>query len=120
MQVQCVENEQSPDQVILQAATRLIRRRLNELPKLTDIAAQVGTHDKRLSAIFRQHLGMTVFAWVREERLRKAQKLLVDSNMSIEDISSQVGFSSAANFATAFRERFSVTPTSFRKAKETD
>lgn len=120
MQVQCVENEQSPDQVILQAATRLIRRRLNELPKLTDIAAQVGTHDKRLSAIFRQHLGMTVFAWVREERLRKAQELLADSNMSIEDISSQVGFSSAANFATAFRERFSVTPTSFRKAKETD
>ena len=112
--------EQPPEQVILQAAVRLIRGKLNHLPKLTEIAAKVGTHDKRLSAIFREQLGMTVFAWVREERLRKTQELLVDSDISIEDIATQVGFSSAANLATAFRERFSVTPTSFRKIKEMD
>ena len=87
---------------------------------VTEIAEKVGTHDKRLSGIFRDQLGMTVFGWVGEERLRKTQELLVDSDISIEDIATQVGFSSAANLATAFRERFSVTPTSFRKIKEMD
>lgn len=111
-----LEEEQHPDQIILQAAMRLIGRQLNSLPKLTEIAAQLGTHDKKLSAIFRQHMGMTLFAWVREERLRKAQTLLASSTMSIEDISAEVGFASAANFATAFRERFSVTPSVYRKA----
>lgn len=106
--------DQHPDQVILQAALRLIARELNDLPKLAQIAEQVGTHDKKLSAIFREHLGMTVFAWVREERLRKAQELLAHSHLTIEDISTEVGFTSAANFATAFRERFLVTPTGYR------
>ena len=110
-----LEVNRHPDQIILQAAIRLIARQLNSLPKLTEIAAQVGTHDKKLSAIFREHMGMTLFAWVREERLRKAQELLTSSTMSIEDISAEIGFASAANFATAFRERFSVTPSAYRK-----
>lgn len=109
------QQTQHPDQIILQAALRLIARQLNALPKLTEIAEQVGTHDKKLSTIFREHLGMTVFAWVREERLRKAQELLAYSHMTIEDVSAEVGFTSAANFATAFRERFSVTPTGYRQ-----
>lgn len=107
--------DQHPDQVTLQAALRLIADQLNNLPKLGEIAEKVGTHDKKLSAIFREHLGMTVFAWVREERLRKAQELLARSSMTIEDISAEVGFTSAANFATAFRERFLITPTGYRK-----
>lgn len=73
-----------------------------------------------MSAIFRENLGMTVFTWVREERLRKAQELLAGSDMSIEGTSTTIGFSTAANFTTAFRERFLVTPTSFRKTKEMD
>lgn len=107
--------DQHPDQIILQAALRLIARQLNNLPKLGEIADKVGTHDKKLSAIFREHLGMTVFAWVREERLRKAQELLARSTMTVEDIAVEVGFSSAANSATAFRERFLITPTGYRK-----
>lgn len=111
-----IEEDLHPDQIVLQAALRLIGRQLNNLPKLTEIAAQVGTHDKKLSAIFREHMGMTLFAWVREERLQKAQALLINSAMSIEDISVEAGFASAANFATAFRERFSVTPSAYRQA----
>ena len=114
-----LQDEQHPDQIILQAAIRLIARQLNNLPKLTEIAEQVGTHDKKLSAIFRQHLGMTVFAWVREKRLVKAQELLTHSSMSIEEISAQVGFASAANFATAFRERFTITPSGYRSSLQT-
>lgn len=107
--------DQHPDQAILQAALRLITQQLNNVPKLREIAEQVGTHDKKLSAIFRKHLGMTVFAWIREERLRKAQELLAHSTMTVEDIATEVGFTSPANLATAFRERFVITPTGYRK-----
>ena len=109
-----LQDDQHPDKIILQAAIRLIGRHLKKLPKLTEIAEQVGTHDKKLSSIFRQHLGITVFAWVREQRLSKAQELLTHSRMSIEEISVEVGFASAANFATAFRERFAITPSGYR------
>ncbi len=105
----------SDGELILRAAMRWISAHLGELPPLADLACQVGTHDKKLSAIFRQYLGMTVFAWVREERLRVSREWLADSEMNIQDIAAQVGFHSAANFATAFRQRVGMTPSQFRE-----
>ena len=105
----------SPEEVILRAAMRLIGANLATLPTLGEIAHKVGTHDKRLSAIFRRLMGMTVFAWIREERLRRSRELLADSLMSVQDVAEQVGFRSAANFATAFRARMSVTPSEYRR-----
>lgn len=108
------EGLQPAEQMILHAAMRLIGRRLEDVPPLAEIARQAGTHEKKLSAIFRQHLGMTVFAWIREERLRKSQELLADSDMDIQDIAELVGFNSAANFTTAFRQRLGMTPSKYR------
>ncbi len=104
----------SPDELVLRAALRWIGAHLAQLPALDEIAHKVGTYDKRLSAIFRRHLGMTVFAWVREERLRVSRDLLVTTDLGIHDIAAKVGFQSAANFATAFRKRMGVTPTCYR------
>jgi DNA-binding response OmpR family regulator len=106
------------DEVVLRAAMRLISGRLAEPFTLEQIAADVGTYEKRLSAIFRQRLGMTVFAWIREERLRKGRALLVETTLGMQDIAEQVGFRSASNFTTAFRERVGVTPSQYRQAAQ--
>lgn len=105
----------SQGEITLRSAMRLISENLADLPPLVDIAHEVGTHDKKLSAIFRQHLGVTVFAWAREERLRVAREWLANSHMDIADVAEQVGFHSAANFATAFRHRLGVTPSQYRQ-----
>jgi DNA-binding response OmpR family regulator len=104
------------DEVLLRAAMRLIGSRLSEPFTLEQIAVDVGTYEKRLSAIFRQHLGTTVFAWIREERLRKGRGLLLETTLGMQDIAEQVGFRSASNFTTAFRERMGVTPSQYRLA----
>ncbi|SFS20112.1 Helix-turn-helix domain-containing protein [Dyella sp. OK004] len=110
----------SQDEIMLRAAVRLISEQLASLPSLEDIARKVGTHDKRLSAVFRQHMGTTVFAWIREERLRKGRMLLMETSLSLQDVAESVGFRSACNFITAFRERMGVTPNQFRKASRAD
>ncbi len=106
---------EDPDQVTLRAAMRFIAQNLAELPSLADIARKVGTHDKRLSGLFREHLGISVFAYAREARLRKAQELLADSKLSVQDIADLVGYRSACNFTTAFRERQGMTPSQYRQ-----
>ena len=103
------------DEVILRAAIRLIGERLGDLPSLESLAASVGTHDKKLSAIFRQQLGTTVFAWIREERLRRSRELLADTGLGMQEIATSIGFRSACNFTTAFRERMGVTPSQYRQ-----
>ncbi len=105
----------SQDQVYLRVAMRLIGQDLAQLPSLAEIARRAGTHEKRLSGIFREHLGTTVFAYIREARLRRGQELLAQSTMDIQDIADQVGFRSACNFTTAFRERVGMTPSQYRQ-----
>lgn len=115
MPVHSTAESSTPDELILRAAMRLIGQSLDQLPSLADLARKVGTHDKRLSTIFREHLGTTVFAYVRDARIRRAQELLADSTMSMQDIAELVGFRSACNFTTAFRERQGITPSQFRQ-----
>ncbi|WP_307602448.1 response regulator transcription factor [Variovorax boronicumulans] len=104
------------DRVLMQAAERLILADLSHVLPLRELAARVGTHEKRLSRVFKELANRTVFEFIREARLQEAQRLLLESAMRIEEIAAAVGFSSAANFATAFREYFNCTPSACRQA----
>lgn len=103
------------DRVIAAAAQRLIESDLAKVPPMPTLAARVGTHEKRLARAFRVHTGRTVPGFVREARLLRAQRLLVETPLAIEEVAHAVGFSGAANFTTAFRERFGSTPAAYRR-----
>ncbi len=116
-----VEPTSDQDQLLVRAAQRIIEQHLADMPSLPELARKAGTHEKRLSRLFREHLGTTVFAHVRELRLLKSQELLSGSDMTVQDIADWIGYTSAANFTTAFRLKLGVTPSQFRQqAKATN
>lgn len=102
------------EQVMVNAAISYLSHCLATPPTLNELARKVGTYEKKLSHAFRKQLGKTVFEFLRDERLRLAQQLLADTSLSITDIAAETGFSSAANFATAFRKQLGLTPTEYR------
>lgn len=105
-----------PDaEVILRAAMRMIGEELAALPPVAEIAQRVGVTDSRLSTIFRQQLGVTVLAWIRDERLRQGRRLLAETALDVQEIATAVGFRGAGNFSTAFRERHGLTPSRYRE-----
>lgn len=104
------------DEVVAVAALRLIDANLAATLTLAGIARALGTYEKRLSQAFRRHAGMTVFAYLAEARMRRGRQLLADTDLSVQQIAEQIGFRSAANFATAFREHVEATPTAYRQA----
>ncbi|MDT8839267.1 response regulator [Paraburkholderia fungorum] len=108
-------SEFTGNSVIVRAAIRHLSQRLSDAPTVEQLARLVGTNEKRLSRAFRDNLGKTVFEYLRDERLRIAQKLLSSTPVSIASIAEEIGFSSAANFATAFRERFGMPPSTYRE-----
>ncbi|MGG1947824.1 response regulator [Trinickia sp. NRRL B-1857] len=111
-------SESSGNNVIVRAAIRHLSARLNDPPTVEQLARLVGTNEKRLSRAFREDLGQTVFEYLRAERLRIAQRLLTTTSLSVANIAEEIGFSSAANFATAFRDRFGVTPSAYRDERQ--
>jgi DNA-binding response OmpR family regulator len=108
----------NPDEVIVSAAKRLISDNLAALPSLSEIARGVGTYREKLSQLFRDQTGMTVFTFIREERIRRGVQLLRETDIDVQDIALLIGFNNAGNFATAFKERMGTTPSAFRQGGE--
>ena len=108
----------NPEEVMVTASMRLIGINLATPLTLSEIARSVGTYEKRLSQVFRQRTGMTVFAYIGEERIARGRQLLAETDMSVQEIADQTGFNNAGNFATAFRERMGMTPSAYRQAMQ--
>ncbi|MBB5214335.1 helix-turn-helix transcriptional regulator [Parapusillimonas granuli] len=102
------------DQMLLVYAKQFLASRLSDPPKLEEVAAVFGVSKYRLTEVFKSSLGTTVAGFLREERMRRAQRLLAQTSLGLEAIARQVGFSCAANFSNAFREYVGVWPSEFR------
>lgn len=108
----------SQDAVLVLATKRLIEENLATLPGLGEIARSLGTYREKLSLVFREQTGMTVFTFIREQRIARSVALLRDTAIGVQDIALMVGFNNAGNFATAFRERTGVTPSAYRQSMQ--
>jgi len=100
---------------LLRVATNILLEDMAHPPPPDQLAQMLGTSEKRLNDSFHQAFGVPIFAWLREQRLLQARQLLEQDETSIADIAAHCGYTSPANFSTAFRERFGLTPRDFRK-----
>ena len=64
---------------------------------------------------FRSAYAQTPHAFVIEQRLRRAQRLLSTSSLSIAEIAAASGFEDRCAFSRLFSERFGVTARAFRR-----
>lgn len=62
-------------------------------------------------------LGQNVSDYIQQVRLEKAKQLLLGQEMTIAEIAYSVGYTSAGYFSTAFKGKFEVSPSAFRKNK---
>jgi len=68
-----------------------------------------------LKEAFKEEYGMSIAAHTKEHRMEKAALLLRESGQSIAAIAGSVGFESAGRFTAAFREKYGMLPSEYRK-----
>ena len=78
------------------------------------LAKQVGVNANSLQRQFRVVYGTTIFDHLREGRLLRARQALEGDGVTVGQAAMVAGYTSAANFATAYRRRFGVSPKSVR------
>ena len=103
------------DDLVFEAARSHLLTHLGHTPKLDQVARAAGTNVSRLNHAFKHCVGMTVFEYLREERMKKARQLLAETLQEIQSIAQELGFTSGANFTAAFKTRFGLTPGQFRQ-----
>ncbi len=99
----------------LYQAKEILIASLENPPSLRELAKQVGISDFKLKRGFRDCFGTTVFKYLHDYRLEQAKKLLLQGEMSVEQVLYQVGFASRSYFAKAFRQKFGINPSQLRK-----
>ena len=109
-------NDTLPSAPLVRAAKKILLRGIIQPPSAGELAQQLGCHEKKLNEAFREQYGVTVFGWLRDERLRMGRELLAGTDLPVIEIAESLGYSSPQNFATAFKEKFDCTPTQFREA----
>lgn len=105
----------SRDIVRAQTARELILRSLDDGLHLPDIAEQTGMSVSTLQRVFRDCFGQTVMEFARVRRLEMARDLLDRDGLSVGDVAQRAGYSSPANFATAFHREFGYPPSQVKE-----
>jgi AraC-like DNA-binding protein len=110
-----VRLSQEDIQMIREVHDMIINDVKKDLPKLKDLALQMGTNEFKLKYGFKQLYGTTIFKFLIQERLRKAKTLIQYTSLSIKTIAHMTGFKSIPHFSRAFKEKYGKSPSDLRE-----
>jgi AraC-like DNA-binding protein len=80
-----------------------------------DLAAKVNLSPSYLQHLFKQQVGVCITRVLSDQRLQRAARLLLESDMSIKEIAHAVGYGHASSFIRAFQNRFTEAPRAYRQ-----
>ena len=101
---------------ILYQVIQYVRANTNKEITVTDIADHIGFSRPYLSRKVKKELGFNLSDFIMRCKLEDAKDLLAFSNKSISQISSYLCFSSQSHFQKAFKDKYGITPLSYRKS----
>ena len=92
---------------------------LNYSQKITlpQLAKRIGLSEVYLSKIFKREVGMTIFQYIAHLRCTQAAEMLKGSDISIQEISSYVGYPDNNYFVKVFKTYYGMTPSEYRAEK---
>jgi AraC-like DNA-binding protein len=99
----------------IQKACLFIRENLQENINIKGIASDLKVDYSVFRKAFKKYTGLSPMQYHTSLRLKQALILLTNSDMSMKEISSNLGFCSQYYFSKLFSEKFKKTPTAFRK-----
>lgn len=82
---------------------------------LATLAAETGYSRVHFLRMFREATGKTPHRYLLELRLEEARTLVAGGEMPLIAVAELCGFSSHAHLSTAFRARFGVSPSAYRR-----
>lgn len=111
------ETDPGADAGLVEAAMAWMGARLDRQAGVAEAAAACGVSREHLSRTFTALCGRPPAAWLRGERLRRAESLLRAGTLPVAEIAARCGFASASAFVAAFRREQGVSPGRFRRGR---
>ena len=100
---------------IVRKGLEFIHRNYRDQITLEQTASYAATSTTHFSKVFKAEIGIGFSAYVNNLRLEKAKQLLVGSELSLSDITQQVGYNNQQYFSRVFKSDTGMTPGKYRK-----
>ena len=110
--MRCRPDDIGRDREAVARAVRLIEQS-EEVPNLTDLAAQVGYAPHHFQRIFTRDVGVSPAAYARALRVNRA-KAALGENGSVTDAIYEAGYSGPSRFYADAKDRLGMTPSAWR------
>jgi AraC family transcriptional regulator of arabinose operon len=99
------------------ASARYIRENPGELFSIEHLAERAHYSADHFARLFRQIVGQTPKEFCIRTRLQRAQSLLAESSLSVEQIAAALGYADVFFFSRQFKQRTGKSPTQWRRAR---
>jgi AraC-like DNA-binding protein len=100
-----------PDTVArIHHARDILHCRLQNPPSSLELAQNIGVSERTLRRGFRELFDTTVFGYLMQRRMEKAQMLLREGNSSVAEVANLVGYSHLGLFANVFKRQYGISP----------
>lgn len=101
---------------IMSRFTYLLKHTDTPFMSVNDYAAILNITPKHLSAVCRKTCGVSASKLITDEIIHKAQMLLLDTSLSVKQVSQNLGFRNVSHFGSFFRRNCDgISPLRYRK-----
>ncbi len=97
-----------------------IQNNLYEQLSLEELASVACFSPYHFHRIFRGMVGETLAGYIRRLRLERAAQLLTQTDRSVTDLAFEAGYETVESFTRAFKNRFDVVPSAYKKTNHAD
>ena len=110
-----INNSSSEDALIFKKAVQYMKKNISQTLPITFIAKEVSVSLSRLKRIFNKYAGISVHRYFLLLKLNKVKELM-EQGEPLNNIATQLGFSSQAYLSTAYKREFGVSPSGNAKS----
>ena len=85
------------------------------LIQVDDVVEAAATSRRSLERKFKKHIGRSIYSEIKHQRVLQIEKLLLETDLTVTEISVKMGFSCLEQLARYFREAKAMSPRDFRR-----
>ncbi len=95
-----------------------IHSHYNEELSIEYLASIVYLSPDYLSKLFKKNVGISLYQYIRQFRMKKASELLLTTTKKVIDIGNETGYPNYSYFCQSFREYYGISPDKYRQEKQ--
>ena len=106
---------QKEENLLVRTLSEYLNENYRTVKSNSEVAHALSYHESYLNKIMKEALGTTLHQFILRKKLEEAERMLLYSELSIEEIADEVGFVNTKHFSTLFRHKYGTSPSRYRK-----